>query len=284
MNAAKQLVWQIYKHAGREKRLSLGSFLVILIVLMMVDFFWIATININSHYDSLIRTVKMEVFVADDYPDSLLSMLEITFYELADIAATEYISREDAARILETDLGPEFMGGLDENPLPRSIIINFKEGKTLNELDEIAAAINRLESVQAVDFGRTWIEKVENFGRNLSRIGYFIGGLILIVVLLTMANTNRLTARTKSSEFLQLRLLGAGPSYLLYPFLAEGFFSALIAAIMGWLVIIYLSQQITFEEFDLIFPNFEQLAIYCLAAAVTGMIGAYLGIRRFLLL
>lgn len=283
MNHLGRLIRQIYKHAGREKRLSLGSFLVILIVLMMVDLFWVATININSHYDSLLRTVRMEVFVSDDYPDSLLSMLEITLYELTDIAATEYISREDAARILEADLGPAFMEGLEENPLPRSFIVYFQEGKALAELDEMAAVLTRLESVQDVDFGRAWIEKVENFGRSLSRIGYFIGGLILVVVLLTMANTNRLTARTKSSEFFQLKLLGAGPSYLLYPFLAEGFFSALVAAFMGWLVIIYLSQQITFQEYDLILPNLEQLALYCLAAAGTGMIGAYLGIRRFLL-
>jgi len=98
-----------------------------------------------------------------------------------------------------------------------------------------------------------------------------------------MANTNRLTARSKSKDFFQLRLLGAGPSYLIYPFLAEGFLSAFIAAGLGWIVLFYIFEQVSFSSFTIMLPNWTEIIVYAVLAGVTGIIGAYLGIRRLLI-
>jgi cell division protein FtsX len=98
-----------------------------------------------------------------------------------------------------------------------------------------------------------------------------------------MANTNRLTARSKSTDFFQLKLLGAGPSYLLYPFLAEGFLSAFIAAVLGWAAMYYLAGRVSVATITLVLPSVFDVAIYALLAGLTGMAGAYLGIRRLLI-
>lgn len=274
---------QISRHIRREKRLSLGSFLVLFIVLMLIDAFWVASININNEYQDILKMVKMEVYLTDDLPDSSLVTIKTNLEMFEDVAAVEYVSKDDAARILETDLGPGVLEGLDFNPLPRSFVLRFSRGKNLGALDEMAGQLERLYGVDTVDFGRAWIQKVESVGTSLRRVGYIAGGLILFVVLLTMANTNRLTARSKSREFMQLKLLGAGPAYLIYPYLAEGFFSAFIAAWLGWLVFFYAADRVTFTDFTLVLPMISDMAQYCVAAGVTGMAGAYLGIRRYLI-
>ena len=166
--------------------------------------------------------------------------------------------------------------------MPRSFTLSFHSSKTLDDLETIAASFARLDGVQEVEFGRVWMEKVEGIAGNIKQIGLVIGVVIMLVVLLTMANTNRLTARSKSSDFNQLKLLGAGPIYLLYPFLAEGFFSGLISAVVGWLIIIYFSGQFTFADYSLILPLGKEIIYYCLTAGIIGLIGAYLGIRRLL--
>lgn len=273
---------QINRHIRREKRLSLGSFLVLLIILLLVDMFWVASININNQYQDVLKTARMDVFINDDLPDSLVPFVETALAQFDDVAFVDFTSREEAAAILKGDFGSDILEGLETNPLPRSFTIGFLRSKSLADLDLLAGQLKNLTGVEAVDFGRDWIQKVENVGTGLRRIGLIVGGLILFTVLLTMANTNRLTARTKLQEFTQLKLLGAGPSYLLYPFLMEGFFSAFIAAGVGWLAMTYWFDQISFTAFELIMPETRAIIIYCLCAGFTGMAGAYLGIRRYL--
>jgi len=274
---------QISRHIGREKRLSLGSFLVLAIALILIDLFWIASINLNQQYREILRSVRMEVFMTDAVPDSVISVIDKALTSLDDVSSVHYISKDDAAQILEDDLGAGILEGLGENPLPRSFVISFGRIKNLEELDNLAANIKRLGGVDDIEFGREWIEKVENIGRNLRRGGYAVGGLILFVVILTMANTNRLTARSKSKDFFQLRLLGAGPSYLIYPFLAEGFLAAFIAAGLGWIILLYLFDQVSFADFTIMLPDLTEVLVYSLLAGLTGIIGAYLGIRRLLI-
>lgn len=283
MNRPGRFLRQIRRHFRREKRLSVGSFLVLAIVLILIDLFWIASINITQQYSEILRTVKMELFMSDSIADSAMAIIEESLRSLDQVASVQYISKEEAARLLENDLGPGILEGLDENPLPRSFVLNFGRTQSLESLDVLAARLSRLEGVDTIEFGRAWIQKVENIGRNLRRVVYVVGGLILFVVLLTMANTNRLTARSKSRDFFQLKLLGAGPSYLIYPFLAEGFLSAFVAAALGWLILLYLAAQMTFATFTLVMPEVNEIIIYAVLAGVTGMIGAYLGIRRLLI-
>jgi len=273
---------QISRHMRREKRLSIGSFLVLAIVLVLVDIFWIASMSLTDEYHRMLKTVRMEVFLSETVPDSLLDVIESALTSVDGVTSIHFISKEEAARILETELGPGILEGLEENPLPRSYILSFDRLFRLEELDAMERQIMRLEGVDAVEFGRLWIEKVEYIGKMLRRIGYIVGGVILFVVLLTMANTNRLTARSKSRDFFQLKLLGAGPSYLLYPFLAEGFLSAFIAAAVGWVMLYYLAGQISFTAVTLAVPPIRDIVVYSFLAGFTGVIGAYLGIRRLL--
>jgi cell division transport system permease protein len=225
----------------------------------------------------------MEIFLSDEVPDDALPAVEKAVMSFPEIDTVGFISKDEAASILKNEIGPGILDGLDANPLPRSFVIFFDRPLKLEALDNLAVQLKRIEGVDAVEFGRPWIEKVEHMGRSLHKVGYIVGGVILFVVLLTMANTNRLTARTKSRDFFQLNLLGAGPSYILYPFLAEGFLAAVVAAVMGWGILYYLSGQISFSTFILLLPEWREVAVYSLAAGVTGIAGAYLGIRRLLI-
>jgi len=283
MIRAGRFLRQISRHMRREKRLSLGSFLVLAIVLVLVDLFWIASGTINNEYRKLLTNVRMEVFLSDTIPDSVLTVVKDALASFEGVSSIDYISKDEAARQLQSQFGSGILDGLDENPLPRSFVLHFNHLLHLGDLDAMESRLQRLEGVDGVEFGRPWIQKIEHSGKLLRRIGIIVGTLILFVVLLTMANTNRLTARSKSRDFFQLKLLGAGPSYVLYPFLAEGFLSAFIAAALGWVLVYYLADQVSFTTFVLVFPNIPDIVIYSLVAGLTGMIGAYLGIRRLLI-
>lgn len=283
MIRASRFLRQVSRHMRREKRLSLGSFLVLTIVLMLVDLFWIASGTINHEYGKLLSDVRMEVFLSDTIPDSVLNVVKNALESFEGVSSVDYISKDDAARLLENQFGSGILDGLDENPLPRSFVLHFNHLLHLGDLEAMESRLKRLEGVDAVEFGRPWIQKIEHSGRLLQRIGIIVGAIILFVVLLTMANTNRLTARSKSRDFFQLKLLGAGPSYVLYPFLSEGFLSGFLAAALGWVLVYYFARQVSFTTFELVVPAIKDIVFYSLLAGLTGLIGAYLGIRRLLI-
>lgn len=273
---------QILRHAGREKRLSLGSFLVMLIILILLDIFWVGSLTINYQYRELLSGVKMEIFLDDLFPEKNLPDLRVALREFEGVSMVKYISAREAALILADELGPGLIDGLDSNPLPRSFEIQFGKMLTLAQLDAMRDNLRRIDHLELIEYQRPWIAKMEKIGQNMRLAGYLIGSVILSIVLLTTANTHRLTARSKSRDFEQLKLLGAGPDYLLYPFLAEGFFSTLIAAVLGWGVILYLISRVSFASFPLLLPDWDQIIIFTLGAGLLGLVGAYLGIRKFL--
>lgn len=273
---------QILRHAGREKRLSLGSFLVMLIILILLDIFWVGSLTINYQYRELLSGVKMEIFLDDLFPEKNLPDLRVALREFEGVSMVKYISAREAALILADELGPGLIDGLDSNPLPRSFEIQFGKMLTLAQLDAMRDNLRRIDHIQLIEYQRPWIAKMEKIGQNMRLAGYLIGSVILSIVLLTTANTHRLTARSKSRDFEQLKLLGAGPDYLLYPFLAEGFFSTLIAAVLGWGIILYLISRVSFASFPLLLPDWDQIIILTLGAGLLGLAGAYLGIRKFL--
>lgn len=275
------MIRQVIRHIGREKWLFLGSVLVLAILLLLVDMFWIASLSLEAQYRQVMSTVAVETYLNDAVPEDNLPALERALKAIPDVASVVYVSKTDAAGILESDLGEGILDVLEENPLPRSFILRFNRPMTLASLDECAGRIKAMAGIDAVEFGRPWIEKMERLGRNLHQAMYLLGALIVFVVLLTLASTNRLSAKGKASDFFQLKLLGAGPSYLIIPFLAEGFLSGLLAALLSWGAIFYVAGNITIAAFALDFPSPAGVLIYVVAAGVIAMTGAYLGIRKY---
>ncbi len=273
---------QIFRQLNRGKRLALGSFLVLFITLLLVDLFWIGGLNSREYYSRLLDQVKMEVFIFDDHPDSLIPATADSLKNITDVDSLMYISKDDAAAILENDLGPGILNQLETNPLPRSFVLSFRGGMNLSDLEAVEGRIMQLAGIDTIEYGRQWIAKVERTGDIVRRLGFGLGLLIVMIVLLTMANTNRLMARSKSNEFFQLSLLGAGDVYLVIPFLAEGFLSGLVAAILGWVLVYFVHDQVSFAQFTIYLPDITYIAAYCLGAGIIGMIGAYFGIRRML--
>lgn len=282
MISFNRLMRPVGRHILQDKMISLGSFLVLLIALILIDFFWVASINVNRQYEEALRTVRMEIYLSDSVPETLLPTMKQGLLSYKEVDSVDFISKEEAAHLLESDLGAGILDDLEANPLPRSFVVHFGKAISLATLDEIQSHVAKMTGVTAIEYGRPWIEKVEKIGRGFRRIGYLVGGLILFVVLLTMANTNRLTARSKSHDFLQLKLLGAGPMYLIYPFLVDGFLSGFVAALLGWMLLFYIAGQIVLSGFMPVFPSLGQILVYSVLAGMAGMFGAYLGIRKLL--
>lgn len=275
------MIRQVLMHIGREKWLFLGSALVLAVLLLLVELFWIATLSLDAQTRQVMSAVAMEIYLNDSIPDAGLPAMEMALKAIPDVDTVTFVSKDDAAGILEADLGAGLLDVLEENPLPRSFVLRFRRPMTLAALDAAAERIDALAGVEAVEFGRPWIEKMERLNRNLHQAMYFLGGLIVFVVLLSLAGTNRLSAKGKAVDLFQMGLLGAGPAHLTFPFLAEGFMAGLLAAVLSWAGVYYLAGNITFVSLPLTLPSVHEIIVFTLTSALVATAGACLGIRKY---
>lgn len=107
---------------------------------------------------------------------------------------------------------------------------------------------------------------------------FFIGGVLLMI------NTFRIVIFSRKSEIFIARLVGADMSFIMTPFLIEGFLLALWASIISIILFVLVLSKITFLPGGTIFLYLYNnvLGFEILIAGLVGILGAFIAIRRYL--
>ena len=53
-------------------------------------------------------------------------------------------------------------------------------------------------------------------------------------------------------------------------------------AAVAWGLIFYATTKVTFTQFDIVYPNSDDIFVFCLVAAAIGGLSGYLGVRKLL--
>jgi cell division transport system permease protein len=271
------------RHMIRRPMASIGSILSMLLLLLLFDLVWVAALSTGEYYRRVISNIDIEVFLQESLPDSSVSPIREAILQMDGVGEVTHISRDNARLRLYDLMGTDLLEGFEENPLPRSLIINFKENYLNGDrLETFRAELMRLSGVSEIYYAKNWLEKGEYGITMAGRVAAILGLMIFTAVLLNLIHATRLSVRVHEIELRQLNLMGAGRWFLSVPYLIEGMINIMIAAIAGWLILYYGSQNLTFQDVSLIFPTFEELVYFFLAVIFLGFVGGLIGSRRSL--
>lgn len=273
---------ELFRSVIRNPGTLLASFLSLAFLFLLFDLFWVAAGSSHQFYNELLSEMRVEVFITEDLPDSVVVPIRESLTGVAGIAGVQYVSRDQARKELSRLVGTDLLVGYDSlNPLPRSFLLAINPDQlNLQSMEEIENHLYELQFVDQIYYSRRWLDKAETMRATIIDVGVWLGLLLLVTALISSANSIRLMTRSRAVGFQQMRLLGAGRFFLSAPFLIEGFFISAMAAAVGWVAIWYGSQKIEFTRFDLVMPTIEQMIIYCAAAALVGLFSAMVGIRK----
>jgi len=179
---------------------------------------------------------------------------------------------------------------LQVNPLPASLRATLVSGSSLADLELIAGMVSGVSGVSEVVVEKTWLERVIDITRIVSRLGMILGALFGVGAVLVTATSVRLAIEARLEELRVLKLVGATDRQIRRPFLYFGAFyglgGGLVAAMLISLCLVAiespLSNLLGSYGRDVETAGFDPLFLsgLLLMGGLLGVVGALLAARQ----
>lgn len=151
----------------------------------------------------------------------------------------EIISAE--AALAELQQSGSFEGaltGLDNNPLPHTLVVRPRPEAPASELAELARELGKDTSVDQVRLDTEWVERLNAILEFVRRGIWLAAGLLAIAVVVIVGNTIRLDIENRRAEIEVAKLLGATDAFVRRPFLYTGFWYGLGGGLFALVVVL----------------------------------------------
>lgn len=287
----------------RNGVVSLAAVAIMTVTLFVIGLVFFLGALLQTSLEEVRNKVDVNVYFTTDAPEDEVLKLADQVKALPEVANVTYTSREDALaefreRHKDDFLTLQALEELGENPLGATLAIKAKQP---SQYESIARFLTQAsDPIQ----GKSIIDKV-NYYQNkaaidaLSRIitGVQTVGLgtiiflVLVSVLITF-NTLRLAIYSAREEIGVMRLVGASNMYIRGPFLVEGIFYGLSAALIV-MILFYpatwwagdLTERFfgSFNVYDYYLGHFgEFFLIIAGSGIILGVVASFLAVRRYL--
>ena len=229
---------------GRNIWLAIAAMAMMAVTLTILLFAIVANATFSHTISDITSHIDVSVYLKDEVTDEQRSSLIVELKQIDNVQAVGYTSKDQALKNYRAQNidNPELLAAISEtdNPLPASLVISPKDP---NKLDTIKDYLDKPE-VQALQSDPTSysgdrkaaidkIAKATQFFRQAGIIGIII---FIIISMLIIFNTIRMTIFNRRDELVIMRLLGATPGYIRGPFIVETMLYGVVAAAVSLIV------------------------------------------------
>lgn len=181
-----------------------------------------------------VKNIPDSQYLIHNKEESLAVCDEIS--ELDNVAMVEYISKEEA---LENDKktlleGKEqYFEFLDEeggNPLSDGARVHLEDMSTFGETVQNIKNVKGVTSIQSQD---DLADKINSIKSGIGVAGFWIIGILLIISLVIVSNTIRVTMYNRKLQISIMKAVGATDRFIRFPFIIEGVVIGLVSALFS---------------------------------------------------
>jgi cell division transport system permease protein len=226
----------------RLRRRVRNSYLISTMSIAMVLFLLGATtyliFNALNLTDRLRESVVVHVMLSDGLSVEQTSAMRASL-ELSEVVReVRYIPKEEAAREFIAASGEDFTTFLgtdpEANPLPDSFEVGLAARGS--ERDVIEPFVAQLEATPGVDEVVYQRGVVEQIGTNLGKFNLVLllfGGTLLVISIVLLHNTVRMTIIAKRRVINTMKLVGAGGGFIMRQFAGSAVVHGLVAGVIA---------------------------------------------------
>ena len=230
----------------RNRLLSLATTVTIVLALFIISVFSLTIIIANKSATMLKEKVDLTVYLKDADTNDQVSAFKDIIKSRPEVKSVKYLSKDDALAAWQkshadnSDIANVISAS--DNPLPRSFEI-----QTVNP-EQIETVANFLDNqdyaslIQEISYKKTKdiVDRLIRITGFIKTLGLALSLIFMLVSVLIVYNTLRLTIYNRSDEIEIMKLVGASNSYVRVPFMIEGmaygFLGAIISSIIFYTV------------------------------------------------
>ena len=284
----KEGIVGIFRHGF----MSFAAVCVTVACLLIIGSFSILVYNVNIMVDELNQTNQIMVYIDSEMSDAEARSVGTPINQIANVQKAEFVTREQALEQFVADHADESYAftGVVADDLRHRYVVTLADNALMEQTVEQISKINGVAKISAE------LELAEGFmtlQRVLQIVSVGIIAVLLVVSLLIISNTVKISMYDRKDEIAIMKMVGATNGFIRLPFVVEGFTLGAVGAVLAfglewWL---YDALLVRIEEIDVLglfsFVPFETLlvpmmATFGSAALFVGIVGSWTSIRKFM--
>lgn len=285
---------QSFSQMNRNKGMYFTSTMAITAMMLILGLFFVAFVNINLFAASIEKDYNViQVYLAADNTEEVTQAAGASLEAMDGVDHITYVTKDEALTTLKSRWGENgyLLENLPKNPLPDSYNVYVENKDAANR---VAADAAKIAGVDDVVYYQDTIEKLAQVSRFTEMGSVITMGFLIIVSIIIVANTIKLTVFNREKEISIMKYLGATDWFVRAPFIWGGIIVGVVSAMIatGLTHIIYrkvvamigpdIQRILSVTVVPAEYLTTNLLIIFLCLGVSIGMCGSIISIRRFL--
>lgn len=199
---------------------------------------------IGTTIRSVNERIDVAVFFKETAPEADILAIKSNVENWQDVREVVYVSSKDALnKFLEENRNREIIRSVipqEENFLPASLEIKVTDPYKIEGIVERIrnSKYSNQVSETSLEDNQKIVEKLRNISSFIQRSSFILAIVLLIIALMIIFNTIRITIFTRRQEIEIMKLVGATDWYIRWPFIIEGMMYGVIATVFTSLLLL----------------------------------------------
>lgn len=283
-----------FKSVIRNFSLSLATISCIIITLVIVSAAMITSYNVKNFTKEIEKDLTVVVFLKNKITTEEIEKVKEEIKNNSNVRKYKFESKKEVKDNIqkESEVFNTVLEGWSEEDSPLKDTFQIKV-KDVEKIKTTAEELENIENVSVVRYGAGMVEKMIRAFDSVQKITYIVGISLIVVTVLLIINTIKLTIDYRQREISIMRLVGASNLSIRIPFIIEGMILGALGSIVPIFLTIYgyikfynhydgylYSQLIKLVHPD---PFIYEISLIILLLGITvGMIGSSGAVRKYL--
>jgi cell division transport system permease protein len=268
---------------AKARLASLISVSSITLTIFLLGLLLCFNININIIINNIRARIELELFINVAASDDEIAQLKKQISQENGVAGIKFITRDQAAERYKTETGQDIYQILEYNPLPASFIITpLVEYRNSARIEILKRRLEVLPHVDEVIYQRPFLVALERYIQLGNIIMIIVSAVIIIIAMILIHNTIRLTIHARRNIIEIMRLVGATERFVRRPFLIEGIIQGLLGSLFASGILYYLLRAIKIFVYAYLQFDYNLYFALIIFAILIGLFSAWLSVRKYL--
>ncbi len=230
-NKFSYYVGQAFQGIFRNGVMSVASIAVLMSCLIVLSCFGLLVVNINVNLENLGLMNEIVVFLDYDLSEEQIVEIENQIKAIEHIGEVDRITADEGLTIMQEkagDYGYLYEEYRDDNPLSDSFKITYVDSE---KITSITYSIRQIDGVRETKDQLDLANMITSFKNGVTVIFVWFLAVLFIISIFVIINTVKLSVYSRKNEISVMRYMGATGWFISFPYVLEGAFIGIIAAI-----------------------------------------------------